>query len=82
MRFISGKQLNYVIQSLPEKKLRDWRDRMLKIRMQGTMQDLKWFRKLLEHNEAVQVNRVSEAFANKGTKRFFRMYAEVEKVNK
>ena len=55
---------------------------MLKIRMQGTMEDLKWFRKLLEHNEAVQVNRMSEAFANKGTKRFFRVYAEVEKTNK
>ncbi len=55
---------------------------MLKIRMQGTMQDLKWFRRLLEHSEAVQVNQVSEAFENKGTKRFFRMYAEVEKVKK
>ena len=55
---------------------------MLKIRMQGTMQDLKWFRQLLERSESVQVNQVSEAFANKGTKRFFRMYAEVEKVNK
>lgn len=52
---------------------------MLKIRMQGTLRDLKWFQQLLERSEEVQVNRVSEAFANKGTKRFFRMYAEVEK---
>lgn len=55
---------------------------MLKIRMQGTPRDLKWFRQLLERSEEVQVNRVSEAFANKGTKQFFRMYAEVEKVEK
>lgn len=55
---------------------------MLKIRMQGTMQDLNWFRRLLERSDAVRVIRVSEAFANKGTKRFFRMYAEVEKGNK
>nr|WP_300813970.1 hypothetical protein [uncultured Acetatifactor sp.] len=55
---------------------------MLKIRMQGTLKDLKWFRQLLERSEEVQVNRVSEAFVNKGTKRFFRMYAEVEKVEK
>lgn len=55
---------------------------MLKIRMQGTLKDLKWFRQLLERSEEVQVNRVSEAFTNKGTKRFFRMYAEVEKVEK
>lgn len=55
---------------------------MLKIRMQGTLKDLKWFQQLLERSEEVQVNRVSEAFVNKGTKRFFRMYAEVEKVEK
>ena len=55
---------------------------MLKIRMQGTPKDLKWFRQLLEDSEEIQVNRVSEAFANKGTKQFFRMYAEVEKVEK
>ncbi len=55
---------------------------MLKIRMQGTHKDLKWFRQFLERSEEIQVNRVSEAFANKGTKRFFRMYAEVEKVEK
>ena len=52
---------------------------MLKIRMQGTLGDLRWFRRLLEQSETVRVMRVSEAFANKGTKRFFRMYAEVEK---
>lgn len=55
---------------------------MLKIRMQGTIQDLNWFRRLLESSTEVQVNRVSEAFANKGTKKFFRMYAEVEKTRK
>ena len=55
---------------------------MLKIRMQGTPKDLKWFMQLLERSEEVQVNRVSEAFANKGTKQYFRMYAEVEKVEK
>lgn len=55
---------------------------MLKIRMQGTLKDLKWFRQLMEDSEEIQVNRVSEAFANKGTKQFFRMYAEVEKVEK
>jgi len=55
---------------------------MLKIRMQGTAKDLKWFRKLLEGNKELRVMRVSEAFANKGTKNFFRMYAEVEKADK
>ena len=33
---------------------------MLKIRMQGTLKDLKWFRQFLERSEEIQVNRVSE----------------------
>lgn len=52
---------------------------MLKIRMQGTIRDLKWFKRLLEQHEEINVTQVSEIFANKGTKQFFRMYAEVEK---
>lgn len=55
---------------------------MLKIRMQGTKKDLHWFRRLLERQEGVDVKEVSEPFANKGTNKYFRMYAEVEKTEK
>lgn len=55
---------------------------MLKIRMQGTKKGLHWFRRLLERNEGVEVKEVSEPFANKGTNKYFRMYAEVEKREK
>lgn len=55
---------------------------MLKVRMQGRKKDLKWFRRLLEQNEEIQVIQVSEAFANKGTNQFFRMYAEIERAEK
>ena len=55
---------------------------MLKIRMQGTKKDLHWFRWLLERQEDVDVKSVSEPFANKGTKKHFRVYAEVEKTEK
>ena len=41
---------------------------MLKIRLQGTLKDIRWF--------------VSEIFSNKGTNRYFRSYAEVEKTEK
>ncbi len=54
---------------------------MLKIRMQGTIRDLKWFKRLLEQHKEINVKQVSEAFANKGTRKFFRMYAEVEKAD-
>lgn len=52
---------------------------MLKIRLQGTTNDIKWFRKILEHNKKINVLQVSEPFANKGTNKYFRVYAEVEK---
>lgn len=55
---------------------------MLKIRMQGTREDLEWFKKLLKRHESIKVMQVSEAFANKGTRKFFRMYVEVEKVKR
>ena len=41
---------------------------MLKIRMQGTVQDIQWFKGLLERHKEIKVKSVSEPFANKGTK--------------
>ncbi|MCF2683813.1 MAG: hypothetical protein Q4E91_03155 [Lachnospiraceae bacterium] len=52
---------------------------MLKIRLQGTTNDIKWFRKILERDKRVNVLQISEPFTNKGTKKYFRVYAEVEK---
>ena len=55
---------------------------MLKIRLQGTRRDIRWFKGLLERHEEVNVQEVSEPFANKGTNKYFRVYAEVEKEEK
>ena len=52
---------------------------MLKIRLQGTTNDIKWFKKILERDKRINVLDVSEPYANKGTKKYFRVYAEVEK---
>ena len=54
---------------------------MLKIRLMGTKNDIKWFRKILERNPKVEVTEFSEMFSNKGTKKFYRVYVEVEKRN-
>lgn len=54
---------------------------MLKIRLMGTKNDIKWFRKILERNSKVEVTEFSEMFSNKGTKKFYRVYVEVEKRN-
>ncbi len=55
---------------------------MLKVRMQGTKKDIHWFRRLLERNQNIRVLQVSEIFANKGTDKYFRAYAEVEQTEK
>lgn len=53
---------------------------MLKIRLQGTTNDIKWFKKLLDRDKRINVLQVSEPFANKGTNKYYRVYADVEKV--
>ncbi|MCI6731737.1 MAG: hypothetical protein MR487_05370 [Lachnospiraceae bacterium] len=52
---------------------------MLKIRLQGTPKDIQWFRKILERDKRIHLIDFSEMFTNKGTNRYFRVYAEVEK---
>lgn len=52
---------------------------MLKIRLQGTTNDIKWFKKILERDNRIKVLDISDLYANKGTKKYFRVYAEIEK---
>lgn len=44
---------------------------MLKIRLQGTTNDIKWFKKILERDKRINVLDVSEPYANKGKKSIF-----------
>lgn len=55
---------------------------MLKVRLQGTVKDIQWFSRLLERHEEVEVKVVTKPFSNKGTNRYFRVYAEIEKAEK
>jgi hypothetical protein len=52
---------------------------MLKVRLMGTPNDIRWFEKLMERHKKVKVIRISEKFENKGTKRYFRKYMEVDR---
>lgn len=54
---------------------------MLKVRLMGTKNDIKWFQRLLLRNPKVEVMEFSDLYENKGTKRFYRVYAEVRKTN-
>ena len=52
---------------------------MLKIRLQGTINDIKWFQKMIKSLEQVKSVDFSEPFANKGTKKYVRVYGEIER---
>ncbi len=52
---------------------------MLKIRLQGTTKDIRWFKTILEKHSGIRVLQISDIFSNKGTNRYFRTYAEVER---
>lgn len=54
---------------------------MLKIRLMGTKNDIKWFEKILRRNPKVEVTEFSELYPNKGTNKFYRVYVEVIKSN-
>ncbi len=61
--------------------MRKWRESVLKIRLMGTKNDIKWFEKILRRQPKVAVTEVSEMYRNKGTNRFYRAYVEVQKAN-
>lgn len=52
---------------------------MVKVRIQGTPNDIKWFKKLLNRHKKVKMLRESENFPNKGTNKYFRSYLEIDK---
>lgn len=55
---------------------------MLKIRLQGTTNDIKWFKKILERDKRITLLEISQPFPNKGMKKYVRVYAEIEKGTK
>ena len=61
--------------------MRKWGGNVLKIRLMGTKNDIKWFERLLRRQRKVAVTEVSEMYPNKGTDRFYRAYMEVQKAN-
>lgn len=54
---------------------------MLKVRLMGTKNDIKWFGRILQRTRKVEVTEFSALYPNKGTNRFYRAYVEVRKSN-
>lgn len=55
---------------------------MLKIRLMGTKNEIKWFQKILIRQPKIVVTDFSELYRNKGTNRYYRVYAQVQKASK
>lgn len=69
----------YVVQSKVTRHA--WRNRlMLKVRLMGTKNDIAWFQKILQRHPKIEVMELSELYSNKGTSKYYRAYAEIEKV--
>ena len=50
---------------------------MVKIRLQGTTNELKRMKRVIERNRSLTVLSASEVFPNKGTKKYFRQYMDI-----
>ena len=50
---------------------------MLKIRLQGTTNDIKWFMKILSRDKRFDINTPSEPQDIKGSKKYKRVYTEI-----
>ena len=45
----------------------------------GTKNDIVWFQKILQRHPKIEVMEFSELYTNKGTNKYYRAYAEVQK---
>lgn len=52
---------------------------MLKVRLMGMKNDIVWFQKILQSHPEVEVLAILELYCNKGTSKYYRAYAEVQK---
>jgi hypothetical protein len=60
----------------------DWEVFMLKVRLQGTRNDIKWFLKLLGRDSRFKLMNKSEILDNKGTVKYKRAYTEIYREKK
>ena len=54
---------------------------MIKVRLQGTKEDMEWLEKQLSECPEVKITESSETFGNKGTSKYYRKYLEINRKN-
>ena len=55
---------------------------MLKVRLMGQKNEIRWFLRVLGRNPKIQLENTSTFYNNKGTERFKRLYTEVHRIEK
>lgn len=55
---------------------------MIKVRLQGTKEDMEWLESQLRDCQHVKITESSATFGNKGTSKYYRKYLEVSKKEK
>ena len=55
---------------------------MIKIRLQGTKNDIRWLVRLFQRDKRFEVQNVSTFFDNVGTDKYKRVYAEIHRKTK
>lgn len=55
---------------------------MIKVRLQGTKEDMEWLESQLMNCQHVKITESSATFRNKGTSKYYRKYLEVSKKEK
>ncbi|MDR0886964.1 MAG: hypothetical protein LBN22_11570 [Clostridiales Family XIII bacterium] len=55
---------------------------MLKIRLQGKIEDIQWFQRILKQSLDIDITVVSDMYANKGTNQYYRNYMEVNQAKR
>ena len=53
---------------------------MLKVRLMGTTNEIKWFKKMVERNKRIHLLNNSEILSIRNSKKFRRMYMEISKT--
>ena len=53
----------------------------VKSQIDGNENDIAWFQKILQRHPKIEVLEISELYSNKGTNKYYRAYAEVQKSN-
>ena len=54
---------------------------MVKVRLQGTKEDMEWLEKQLSECPEIKITESSETFSNKGTSKYYRKYLEINRKN-